>query len=263
MFGRPFDHISGSFAGVTTPAKELQIARVIRSAAGYRYNMVNLKLWLLFLAASANAILLPLKHLEIIERIKSAILGKLPSTVLLVDYCASSDVLNVRGLPSIHRSFSFCWILLRPALYFGSMGYRISRTSSSRSSRHVSGVATIPFLTSRDGTLDAVSICNKAFILMPMDARLALRVVSVTARSSRDALGILRRFGLMLENVYDGAHGADARAGVSLGKMTVLARLARGIETLVVRFRDLSFWDFLHLSPGANASYIFIAVKAA
>lgn len=251
MLLRPLSHISGSFAGVTPPAKELEIAGVIRSPSGDCKNVVDLQSLLSFAASGANTILAKAKCFHVVDRVDSAVLCEAHAPLVLLKDGVGSDVLDVCGLPCGVSNFNSIKIFDLPSLHLSAMSGRIGGASAPRAGGHVPRISFVPFLASLDRTLDADAIGDEFFVVS-MPARLADRVVQLAGRTGRNAIRMLGLLGLRLERVDNGARSADATSRVPLADVSVPARFAGMVKSFACRACGFSLWNSAHRSSGVS-----------
>jgi hypothetical protein len=250
----PFDCVASALAPVAPDAKQLKVCGIVRSASDHWLNVIDFEL---FLCATCRAtmVLFDAKRRYILGRVRASIFGFLRSAIGGINRVIESPVLDVRRFPGIKSRLGLFRIFLFPSLHLRAMSSGISRPPSPRSGGFISRPRLVPLLATLDRALNANAIRNESLV-MPVLARNASRVVALASRAGCYAVRMLGALGRTFKRVNDGARGTNAGARISLGHVSVPARLAGKVESLASRAGGFSLWNSAHRPSGVSDMFI-------
>ena len=250
----PLDCIASTFARVASTAEHLKIAAVIRPAAKYSEDMVDLQPRGFLSTSRAASALQSVDLMDIFQSVKTTVLGLMQSIKPGVVSGFSAAIFQICGLPRSQCGFNTLRVLGGPPLNLGTMFRRVPCTSASCALRHIVRMLIVPFFGSPNRALNADAISDKPFVGMTVNAWFAARIMARARGAGCYAVWMVRRFGLALDGIFDRALRAKPVGGVSLHNMTVTARLAGKVESLAsgpCRF-TFGYWSHGFRAPASD-----------
>lgn len=245
MLLRPLNRVLRSFAGITSPAEKLQVARIVRAASQDCDNVIDLKALRLAKTGSAFPALPLAKEFNISGDIRAAIASFARSTSMNGGQAHSADMLYVGDLPCRQRRLDPFGILLCPALHFGAMFSGIFGALRSYSSGIMRQIFTIPSTRVGSGARHAISRSDIS-IVMPPTTGATGAIPEFAFRSRRNSCRMLRPLRHAAQGSFTSARRASVSQNVPFGIVALAARFAAEVKTLASRYSRIALGTSSH-----------------